>query len=310
MYALAMLVKEHIGIILLPYVFLAFLRKRSWHWMVYPALLSLIWVSTTFFYIIPRFRPDDCLIYAHYTVKTHEDAGLKGLISTLFLHPEETFRTIQERFYFLYVYFSQGGFILPFITPASLFLILPLVKNVLFFPYNPPITFHHSMVSAPLLFYCIGLGLSRIMAGLEKGRKIPYKAWRFMFLIFIIGTMVINCPIWLQTVNLKPVPELHALKEAIALIPDGVRVAAPQNMTQKLAPRCEVVYIDYLTIIGEDAADYIIINMNRDFRPIKNLPKKEFLNTGMIKGYKQIWEKNGIYILKKGEHRVQSVIRK
>ena len=94
MYFMAMMVKEHVGIILLPFIILAFLKKRNWKWMVYPAVLSIAWVSITFLYIIPRFRPDDCLIYAHYSVKSHGETGLTGLFSTFILHPYSLFEQI------------------------------------------------------------------------------------------------------------------------------------------------------------------------------------------------------------------------
>jgi len=298
-YILALMVKEHIGIILLPYCVLAIIRKRDWRWAVYPAVLSFIWIFITFFIVFPLFRPDDCLIYAHYAVKSHGETGIMGLVSNILMNPGETFQTISDRFYFIYVYFAQGLFILPFFSFESLFLVLPFVKNVLFFPYNAPVTFHHSMISAAFLFYCTGLVLTRIITKHINNNETSHFPNHSIVLFLVIGATIINVPIWVNTINLHPVYELEEMKAAIQLIPDGSMVAAPMNMTQKLAPRCSVVYLDYQTIKGEQAVDYIIINMNRDFRPIARSPKKGFIENGALPGYEKIWEKKGVIILKK-----------
>jgi len=306
------MVKEHVGLVLLPYCIIAIAGKRNWRWIIYPVVLSIVWIAITFLVIIPAYRPDDCLIYAHYTVKSHGEAGIKGLVVNILTNPMDTIETITSRFYFLYIYFSQGLFILPFFSQGILFLFLPLVKIILFFPYDPPVIFHHSMISAPFLFYSMGQVYTRIIRKDSNRDSKNRFIWKHIITFLFLGIVVVNMPVWLPTVNLEPGNDLSAMREAVMLVPDGARVAAPMNMTPKLAHRCEVVYLDYVTIQGEDAVDYIIINTNRDYRPIRRMPKKEFLETGTLLGYAVFWQRGGVYLLRKNskEHSCRQEVKK
>lgn len=192
---LALLTKEHVGLIVIMYGIYIGVYKRDLRNGIMTAALGGIFFVSTVYFIIPYFRSQE-----HFALKYFEDFGdsPSKIIINIFTNPFITLGKIFARESVDYIFRLFSPVLYSLFSPLTILIALPeLAINILSINSNMrSYYFHYSAIIVPVLFYAMILGYKN-QQGLIKDKKIRSA----IFVIFMIANA-------LSFYRYNPVPAL------------------------------------------------------------------------------------------------------
>ena len=290
-------IKENLPFMLIMFVPLAFLHKRSKKWICSPLLINVIWTVVVFYLIFPHFRIQDSTYGISYAYAGVDKMATRSL--DLLLHPTLLFDSFLQanRFQYLFLLLGPLLFIVPFFTKYALLTIPGLLSVTLLMTWDTPVTYHHpiepmAFVFAATPFVLGSISKLKIFYGID-GKKLI----NILCLLMLITTCI-QSPIWMNTKKRAPDPHYEFQKELFSVVPKDVTLATPVYLAAFFSPTNEIFYLNQDAIKPDIGAEYLIIDTRNISSPNEDVIAQLFEKEKNLDNYEVIWTKGPLYVLK------------
>lgn len=245
---MAVSVKENASFVVFMFGPYAFLRRRSWRWVLAPSALGFLWFVVVMKWLIPSFAnhaekyPGGYLFGVYYK---HFGNTMFEVIKNVFLHPVAALRYClagSKSAYPVTLLAPTGGIFL--FSPLALLMTVPIfAQNLLSSgPTHSLIYFHYTSMIVPFVFVSFIHGYRRLMSfgWTAKWRGI---FWVVLIVFSVMTGFLLKAPqlfVYRHLVFTKITDFARAKDRLISRIPPEASVMASFQFTPKLARRMEI----------------------------------------------------------------------
>ena len=289
------------------------IRKRS-PWPLVVTVLGVAWFAAAVWVVIPHYNGDQSSFIARYG---DYGSGAGEVAKNALLHPG---RTVEDLFsesnlrYWLALLWPLGFTSL--FSPLTTLIALPeYALNALSATvYQRRIEFHYTALEIPFLFAAAVLGVQRLwrwLGGgfrksekLMRGERVQRSTLALTVLLcavagnFVLGPLPFSLPgAAYDGADYAKSSHDVALDEAVAMIPDDVKVSANNNAGAQLAARRVAYIFPYFA-----AADWVIVDQRHPFFYDKEDEKLHSLALGRLvldPNFRSVFAKDGVLVFKR-----------
>jgi len=289
------------------------IRKRS-PWPLVVTLLGAAWFVVAVWVVIPHYNGDQSTFIARYG---DYGSGAGEVARNALLHPGQTaedfFSDANLRYWFKLLW--PLGFT-SLLSPLTVLIALPeYALNALSTTvFQRRIEFHYTALEIPFLFAAAILGVMRLwrwLAGgfgraekLMRGERVRRSTLALLVLLcalagnYFLGPLPFSLPgAAYDGADYARTPHDVALDEAVAMIPDGVRVSANNNAGAQLAARRVAYIFPYYA-----GADWVIVDQRHPFFYDKEDETLHSLALGRLvadPNFRSVFAKDGVLVFKR-----------
>jgi len=262
--ALALCVREDLVLVIAGLALLAVIQRRDKWWVIFPAVLSVVWAGISWKLVMPHFLHGTPLMVQ--SCFSHLGPNSVAIARNVAAHPGSTLFARGDLVYIKQLITSTGGLFV-FCAPVALlsapFLLINLLSGSGMCFTTILIFFHYSVVPAVLLWIASLLGLSKLSARLAAGNSranLQFAGLAAMLFLSIASVAFVVEP-----------SDVHALKieswqaearQVAATIPVGSAVAAPRYLLPLLANRDNIYEVHRLADYHDPHPQYVIVDLN------------------------------------------------
>jgi uncharacterized membrane protein len=163
---LSIINRADLGIVTFMFGVYAFFERKPWKWVVWPSLVSFLWVAVGLMVIIPKFKGS----LSYDSTYPQFGKGFDQIISNMILHPEILWQslTTAEDAKFLFEILYPVGFLSLLGLKEFLICGLSLVQHLASVRYQEhTILFHYTSTITPFVYISAIYGLARLVAKRE-----------------------------------------------------------------------------------------------------------------------------------------------
>lgn len=301
-------IKEQVAIVMLVFVLLAVLRKKSARWAICPLVLNLAMIYLSFGLVIPHFRPTG----AYKLLDPDVAMSLPEQALAYLKDPAMAIRQVTAPFRLTYIYViaATNLFFLPFLALESLFLVPLFAKTLLFVGWAANIMSKHSLLLSGAMAVAVGKAVGRLShtsaradASSEQRHASQSSGVARVLAILLLASSIAQFPVWLKNVHLSKEPNHDARIKLLEMVPREAPIALPQNMLARFGAR-NLLYNsatpDGLT--GFDMpVDYVVIDaaFHPEHYDYDALLREVDAAGGLHKGFKLTWQAQGLYLFER-----------
>jgi len=301
-------VKEQVAIVMLVFVLLALLRKKSPRWAVCPLILNLAMIYLSFGLVIPHFRPTG----AYKLLNPDVAMSLPEQAVAYLKHPASAFRHIAEPFRLTYIYIiaATNLFFLPFLALESLFLVPLFAKTLLFVGWAANIMSKHSLLLSGAMAVAVEKAVGRLShtgaragASGEQRHASQSRGVARVLAILLLASSIAHFPVWSKNIHLSKDANHDARIQLLEMVPREVPIALPQNMLTRFATRNKLYNAatpDGLS--GFDMpVDYVVIDaaFHPEHYDYGALLREVNAAGGAYRGFKLTWQSQRLYLFER-----------
>lgn len=296
--ALALLIKEDLGLLVAGMGVYLLVIKRDWKWGLGITALGLAWTAVMVAWVVPSIRGD-------FTGQTRYfgewGAGPQEMVKNIITNPGKVIQTMFDRqgLAALWRTFLPLGLLLPFLAPEMLLISAPLLGLYLL-SGQPEMHQLERWYLAPLLpiFFA---ALAVVLVRLPR----RYAGWAAagLMLATVIGSILYSPgPLGGRFEPARyQVTERHLQAwRVLEAVPDDAIVAAQVDFIVPLAQR-EYIYLYPWMAIGRENIEYFVMGRGFDSYPIKSSELDWEINNLIVDPEMVVdTEVNGIYLIRQG----------
>jgi uncharacterized membrane protein len=289
------------------------LRKRSL-WPLVVTALGVAWFVAAVWVVIPHYNGDQSTFIARYG---DYGSGAGEVAKNALLHPVQTvedFLSESNLRYMLALLWPLGFTSL--LSPLTALIALPeYALNALSATvYQRRIEFHYTALEIPFLFAAAVLGVQRLWRWLgggfrrsEKampGERVQRSTLALVVLLFAVAGNFVQGPLPFSLpgaaydgADYARTSHDVALDEAVAMIPDEVKVSANNNAGAQLAARRVAYIFPYFA-----DADWVIVDQRHPFFYDKEDEQMHSLALGRLvldPNFRSVFAKDGVLVFKR-----------
>jgi len=301
-------VKEQVAIVMLVFVLLALLRRKSLKWAIGPLVLNAAMIFISFGIVIPHFRPTG----AYKVLNPDAAISLPQQAAAYLRNPASALQHVIEpfRLTYLYIIAATNLFFLPFLALESVFIVPSLAKNLLFVGWAANIMSKHALLMSGAMAVAVGNAVGRF-ARVERQLKRPNEGSHpapnaisaRVLAILLLASSVAHIPVWSKNIDLSRDANHDARLRLLELIPHEAPIALPQNMLTRFCTRNKLFNSatpDGLTGFAMPV-DYVVLDTA--FHP-KHYDYEALLhdaaaNDGVHKGFRLIWQSHKLHLFER-----------
>lgn len=155
--------RADVGIVTFMFGVYALMEKKGWKWVIWPSLVSFLWVAASLLFIIPKFK--GALSYdSNYP---QFGKGFDEIIRNMIFHPEILWKSLttsdDAKFFFQILY--PVGFISLLGLKQFLICGLSLIQHLASVRYQEhTILFHYTSTITPFVYISAAYGMARLIA--------------------------------------------------------------------------------------------------------------------------------------------------
>ena len=236
--ALSLTIKESIAATVLLIGVYGLITRRRWPWVLAPALLAAASLVLSYGVVFPRWGEG----------VTSRAAALLGplgatpaeLLRRALANPLALARQVLTlpKLALMYQFFQPLLFLLPLLS-AEVWLALPALGfSLLAQGGSVGLRAWESAILGPLLYAAAATGITRLSCWLERRADGLDRQRLCLFLSLGLFFATLACaPYWARRADYAPKPYWAAQRQAIALIPPGASLSAPDYMLARFADR-------------------------------------------------------------------------
>ncbi|MCX5705575.1 MAG: DUF2079 domain-containing protein [Candidatus Omnitrophica bacterium] len=286
-------IKETLALLALMFGIYAFFKKRGAVWVIYPALIGIVWFFSSialishFFYL---YHPSsDSAWYLVYLKKAFLEQNKNGPLSTItYLFSNSNLAHWPTLKSAISLFFTLG--LAPSLLSSVILLGLPeLFVNLvssnsnMFSPY-----WHYSTTLSCFILIGVAEGIKKISSFLcgKEYFKISEHKLQSLLCVSVLSCTLIHSYLWIKFAEYKlDAVYVRQVNEALALVPPDASISVPLRIVTIVSSR------EKYSIAGPDPSDdYILVD--------SEAMQKE-LKTGINSDYSEIFRKDPIVLYKR-----------
>ncbi len=297
--ALSSMNRENVPLAISMFGVWALVERRSWKWIVTPAVFGAVYFWFVTFIAMPYFRQGEPWHVAR--MFGYLGANQNEIFKNAVLHPGLLLSHLlgPDKIEYLVQLTQPMGWILPFLSPASLVALPDLILNLL--SVNTAlrvIGWHYNMTTGTALFVSCIFGLRKLDQWLQ--RLIGGGPHRIVLAGTFVALSIAHWFLWFNPSILHELPYHDTLVRAIQLIPSKASVVGSSRIVGELSTRPHFDQYGVFSYNPELAKkyEYVLLDANeRRFPPL--VTQEVFDSFYKNAAYHLIFAENNVFVFQR-----------